>query len=261
MRIKRLIKEKPKKLRSLESLSKDLKNLFFQSTDSLQNVFLQDNIKTLIDGLIIEWNNRETFEAHHIPVRNKILLHGATGNGKTTIARHMASLMSMPFIEIKADLVINSKLGETGANIHNIFNQLAEPCILFWDEIDTIGKRRGMNNANSADTENDRMVNSVLVNLEKMNKNVIFIGATNRYECLDSAFLRRFDTTVDLPNPNIDQRVLFIKQLIQHHNIEDPQTIATLGILSLTEQSYAAIKNSVIDSIRKQIINHIKSKV
>lgn len=64
---------------------------------------------------------------------------------------------------------------------------------MFWDEVDTIGRKRGKGNDSAAGMENERMVNSILVNIEKLSNDVIFIGATNRREVLDSAFLRRFD--------------------------------------------------------------------
>src|SRR5688500_4205051 len=100
--------------------------------------------------------------------------------------------MELPFVEVNSDMILDSHIGGTSRGIHSIFKELHQPCVLFWDEVDGIGYRRSGNDK-AADRENDRMVNSILINLEKMGENVVFIGATNRMDIIDEAFLRRFD--------------------------------------------------------------------
>ncbi len=258
--IQRLISEKPLKLVQLDSLSNDIKKLINTSLITEDNVFLNDIIKTLIDELIIEWKNAEAFRFHNLPVRNKILFHGATGNGKTTVARHIAKLTELPFIEINSDVMIDSHLGNTALNINKIFNQITMPCVLFWDEIDSIGKKRGIGNDSAAAHENDRMVNSILINMDKLSKDVIFIGATNRFNVLDSAFLRRFDVEFELSQPTDIEKNSFTNQMIDYYKL--PKEVITQEEQNNLSQlqSYSNIKMTLMNHARKYILNNIINK-
>lgn len=259
-RLNNLLKEKPLKLIQLDSLSNDIKKLINTSVITEDNVFLNDTIKTLIDELIIEWKNAEAFRFHNLPVRNKILFHGATGNGKTTIAKHISKLTELPFIEINSDVMIDSHLGNTASNINRIFNQITMPCVLFWDEIDSIGKKRGIANDSAAAHENDRMVNSILVNIDKLSNDVIFIAATNRFDVLDSAFLRRFDVKFELSQPTDTEKLDFTEKMVDYYKLP-------LEIISEEEQnnlsqlqSYSDIKMALMNHARKYILNNIINK-
>lgn len=248
-RIVQLLKQKPLKFVQLENLSNDIKKLIQQSDITEDNVFLNEDVKLLIDELLIEWKNKETYKYHNLPVRNKILFHGATGNGKTTIAKHIAKLSHLPFVEINSDMVIEKTVGSSGKNIFSIFNQIKEPCVIFWDEVDTIGRIRG-GDSSSASMENERMVNSILVNIEKLSNDVIFIGATNRKEALDSAFLRRFDEQFELTAPNEKQKMVFLKQMTEYYKLPESYVKTDLSNLN----SYSEIKKALLDLARKYVL-------
>jgi SpoVK/Ycf46/Vps4 family AAA+-type ATPase len=254
-RIKRLISEKPMKFIQLDSLPNDLKKLIQQSQITDDNVFLSEQTKSLLDELLIEWQNIEVYKFHNLPVRNKILFHGSTGNGKTTIAKHIAKLSKLPFVEVNADNVIDSRIGSTGTNINNIFNKINEPCILFWDEIDTIGRKRGVGNHSAAGMENERMVNSILVNIEKLSNDVIFIGATNRKDVLDTAFLRRFDVQFELTAPNEIQKQIFLKQMMEYYKLPESYLENDLSKFN----SYSEIKMMLMDLARKYVLSNLKN--
>ncbi len=255
-RILRFVKEKPKRFISLAEMPVDIMKLIRRYDITEDNVFLNEKIKTLIQELMCEWENIDVFKFHNLPVRNKILLHGITGNGKTTIAKHIAKLTKLPFIEINSDLIVDSHVGNSGKNIDRIFNGIKEPCVLFWDEIDTIGRRRGMTNSDSASVENERMTNSVLVNIEKLSNEVIFIGATNRYEVLDTAFLRRFDVKLEIEPPNNEQKEDFLEQMIDYYKMPD-----RYKQINVSEYiSYASIKLMILDLARKYILETLKNK-
>ncbi len=253
-RIRRLIAEKPMQFTLIENLSGDIKKLITQSIITDDNVFLNDATSAIVTELLLEWKNAEVYKFHNLGVRNKILFHGTTGNGKTTIARHIAKLVNLPFVEVNSDIIIDSHMGNSGANIYKIFNQIKEPCVLFWDEVDTIGRMRGKGSADSsAGMENERMVNSILVNIEKLNNDVIFIGATNRREVLDSAFLRRFDVQFELTGPSDIEKDRFAKQMIAYYKL--PETFA-LGPLN-QYNSYSDIKLAFMDLARKFILQSL----
>lgn len=252
-RIKNLLNQKPLQLIQLDSLPTDLKKLIQQNNVVNENVYLNEETRGFIDEMLVEWKNKETLRYHNLPVRNKILLHGITGNGKTTVARHIASLSNLPFVEVNSDMVIDSHLGNTGQNIFKILNQITQPCILFWDEVDTIGRKRGKGSDNSAGMENERMVNSILVNIEKMNNDVIFIGATNRREVLDTAFIRRFDRELELKPPNELQKQEFVKQTVKYYKLPDSYLETPLDDL----QSYSDIKLRLTELARKYVLSNL----
>lgn len=251
--IKRTLNRRPTKLIDLDSLPYDLKKLLNHYITEEDNVYLDVPTDKLIKELLIEWSNIDVYKYHNLPIRNKILLHGPTGNGKTTIAKHIAKVSDLPFVEVSSDMVIESTLGSSGRNINKIFSQLNQPCILFWDEVDSIGRIRGAGKDSSAAIENERMVNSILVNLEKLHPEVIFIGATNRKSVLDSAFLRRFDVDFEISAPNSEQKKTFADQMIKYYKLPNEYVKDTYHL-----ESYSKIKMSIVDNARKYIISTLK---
>lgn len=250
-----LVRRRPLKMTLLDSISNDLKKLVMQQDLKDENVFLNDQTDSLINELIAEWENADSYNFHNIPVRNKVLLHGPTGNGKTTIARNIAAKSKLPYVEVKSDEIIDSHLGSTGSNIFKIFNLLTQPCVLFWDEVDSIGYKRGSKDNSAASNENDRMTNSILVNIEKMSPEVIFIGATNRREILDSAFIRRFDVIHEVAAPIEIEKERFAHQLISYYKL--PIDAPNVKHFS----SYSDIKREVVSIARKHIVDIIRTKI
>jgi len=252
-RIKRSINQKPAKLLSLSELPSDLKKLITVENEKDQFTYLNPNTSDLISELMSEWENREVYKFHNLTVRNKILLHGPTGNGKTTIARHVAKLSGLPFVEVSSDMMIDSKIGSTGQNIRKVFNNITEPCLIFWDEIDSVGRTRGKSNG-SADTENERMVNSILVNIEKLNNDVVFIAATNRIEIIDPAFLRRFDVKFLIPNPSLSDKENYTKSLFNFYKVPSQNLLLNMY------DNFSQIKDVIIDIARKHVISELSKK-
>jgi len=254
-RILSAIKLKPMRLRRLDDLPHNIKNLLIQGKNEDENVFLTYAIKAFIETLLVEWQHADVYRMHNISPRNKILLHGPTGNGKTTIARHIARRSGLPFIEINSDLVIDSHLGATSGNIYNIIDSIREPSVLFWDEVDSIGSKRG-GDIRAAGHENDRMVNSILVNLQKLDDNVIFIGATNRMDVLDAAFLRRFDVKLEVPAPTRQELQRYFFQLMDHYNLREQ--ILGMGLEGIN--SYSDAKLRATEEARKFLLKSVSNQ-
>lgn len=246
----------PKTLRELEELPHQLKKLVLLNGNPPDYVFLSEPLELLISDLVLEWEHSKVFKEHNLKMRRKILLHGETGNGKTTIAKKIAVLTGLPFIEINSDSVLDSHLGSTGKNVNSIFNEIKMPCVVFWDEIDSIAKKRGGDKANSAGGhEGDRIVNSMLVNIDRLNEDVIFIAATNREDILDDAFKRRIDLHVEVTPPNESEKIRFATELSDRYKLSPPNIDSIRDL-----RSYADITNYYVSEARSYVMSKIKSQ-
>ena len=122
-----------------------------------------------------------------------VLFYGPPGCGKTLLAKAVANECSANFISIKGPELLTMYFGESEANVRNIFDKgrAAAPCVLFFDELDSIAVQRGgsMGDAGGA---GDRVMNQLLTEMDGVGakKNLFFIGATNRPEIIDEALLR-----------------------------------------------------------------------
>ncbi|XP_023229497.1 transitional endoplasmic reticulum ATPase-like [Centruroides sculpturatus] len=138
------------------------------------------------------------------------LLFGPPGCGKTLSAKAMVSSCAVNFICINGPELLSKWFGETEANVREVFDKArrAEPCVLFFDEIDSIATKRinyGGDNATS-----DRILTQILTEMDgiNLNNNIFFLGATNRPEVIDSAILRpgRLDQVIYVPLPDQSAR-------------------------------------------------------
>jgi len=141
-----------------------------------------------------------------------MLLYGPSGCGKTLVAKAIANEVKSNFISVKGPELLSMWFGESESNVRNLFDKArgAAPCILFFDEIDSIAKPRGSGGAGGSDA-GDRIVNQILTEIDGVGakKSVFVIAATNRPDMLDSAIMRpgRLDQLVYLPLPDYDSRV------------------------------------------------------
>lgn len=253
-RITRLLHARPKTMQLLDTLHQKMRGLAEQYEMPLENVFLSAASRDFTEPLLTEWRNRDLYSYHNLGVRTKILLHGPTGNGKTTLGRWLARQMDLHFVEVKADAMIDSHVGSTGRNIHSVFTNLKGPCLLFWDEVDSIGRRRGSGRGTAgAEVENERNVNSLLVNMERLDPSVIFIAATNRRDVLDPAFVRRFDAHFEVANPNEQEKRAFAQQLASYHQL--PAEFMPTGYENLA--SLSDVKLFVVDAARRFVAQQI----
>ena len=140
-----------------------------------------------------------------------VLLVGPPGTGKTLLARAVAGEAKVPFFSISGSEFVEMFVGVGAARVRDLFSQAAAqaPCIIFIDELDALGKARGMNVMGGHD-EREQTLNQLLVEMDgfETNKGVIIMAATNRPEILDPALLRpgRLDRQVLVDRPDINGR-------------------------------------------------------
>ncbi len=146
------------------------------------------------------------------------LLVGPPGTGKTLLAKAIAGEANVPFFSISGSDFVEMFVGVGASRVRDMFEQGKRnaPCIIFIDEIDAVGRHRGIGMGGGND-EREQTLNQMLVEMDGFedNEGVIIIAATNRPDVLDSALLRpgRFDRQITVPNPDIDGR----EQILQVH--------------------------------------------
>lgn len=145
-----------------------------------------------------------------------VLFYGPPGCGKTLLAKAIANECQANFISIKGPELLTMWFGESEANVRDVFDKAraAAPCVLFFDELDSIAKARG-GSVGDAGGAADRVINQILTEMDGMGskKNVFIIGATNRPDIIDPAILRpgRLDQLIYIPLPDEKSREAILK--------------------------------------------------
>ncbi|KAG1468134.1 hypothetical protein G6F56_004020 [Rhizopus delemar] len=149
-----------------------------------------------------------------------VLFYGPPGTGKTLLAKAIANECQANFISIKGPELLTMWFGESEANVRDVFDKAraAAPCVMFFDELDSIAKARG-GSAGDAGGAGDRVLNQILTEMDGMNakKNVFVIGATNRPDQIDPALLRpgRLDQLIYIPLPNEESRLSILSATLR----------------------------------------------
>jgi len=149
-----------------------------------------------------------------------VLFYGPPGCGKTLLAKAIANECQANFVSIKGPELLTMWFGESEANVRDVFDKArsAAPCVLFFDELDSIAKARGGSGGDAGGAA-DRVINQVLTEMDGMGakKNVFIIGATNRPDIIDSAILRpgRLDQLIYIPLPDDKSRTQILKAALR----------------------------------------------
>ena len=206
----------------------------------------------------VEWplTNPEGFERLGIKPPRGLLLYGPPGNGKTLIAKAIATESAANFIAIKGPEVMSKWVGESEKKLREVFRKAKQvsPCIVFLDELDALAPTRGTGGDNNV---SDRLVDQLLTSMDGLEnmEGVITIGATNRPEIIDSALLRpgRFDRMILVGEPDEDAR----KKILKIHTKSVPLKNVKLGVLAKKMVGYtgadieSVVREAAILALRK----------
>lgn len=174
---------------------------------------------------VFAWPSRypELFQSCPLRHQSGVLLYGAPGTGKTLIAGAVANECGLNFISIKGPELLSKYVGASEEGVRNLFvrAQKAQPCVLFFDEFDSLAPRRGHDSTGVT----DRVVNQLLTQLDGVEAltGVYVLAATSRPDLLDPALLRpgRLDRTVYCALPNKDDRESILKALSKNLKLND----------------------------------------
>lgn len=183
---------------------------------TFQDVAGQDEAKEALTEIVDFLHNPEKYSKIGAKLPKGALLVGPPGTGKTLLAKAVAGEAHVPFFSISGSDFVEMFVGMGAAKVRDLFKQANEkaPCIIFIDEIDTIGKKRDSGGMSGND-EREQTLNQLLAEMDGFDarKGVVILGATNRPESLDPALLRpgRFDRRIPVQLPDLQGRIDILK--------------------------------------------------
>jgi transitional endoplasmic reticulum ATPase len=235
------------------------------------------------DIINLSLKNKEVVKQMGLKVPRNLLLYGPPGTGKTMLVKACAKKYGVNFIYIKGPEILNKWLGESEKTIREIFKKARDvsPCILFFDEIDSLSRFK------DNDSYSPKVLDQLLTELDNISyKDIIFVGATNRPDIIDSSFLRsgRIDKIIEFKMPTKKERKEILKVLLKkvpHSKIDLKELVEETDLfsgadldllvresilLALKENKYKQTKlksehiNKIIKKIKPKIKNEDKEQ-
>ncbi len=188
-----------------------------QTGKSFADVAGQDEAKEALTEIVDFLHNPDKYAQIGANLPKGALLVGPPGTGKTLLAKAVAGEAKVPFFSISGSEFVEMFVGMGAAKVRDLFKQASEkaPCIVFIDEIDTIGKRRDSAMGIGGNDEREQTLNQLLTEMDGFDgrKGVVILAATNRPDSLDKALLRpgRFDRRIPVELPDLNGREAILK--------------------------------------------------
>ncbi|KAL3655395.1 AAA ATPase cdc48 [Castilleja foliolosa] len=225
-----------------------------------------DNVKRELQETVqYPVEHPEKFEKFGMSPSKGVLFYGPPGCGKTLLAKAIANECQANFISVKGPELLTMWFGESEANVREIFDKARQsaPCVLFFDELDSIATQRG-NSVGDAGGAADRVLNQLLTEMDGMTakKTVFIIGATNRPDIIDPALLRpgRLDQLIYIPLPDEASRLQIFKACLRKSPVSKGVDLSTLARhthgfsgADITEICQRACKYAIRENIEKDL--------
>ncbi|MDD3335013.1 MAG: ATP-dependent zinc metalloprotease FtsH [Eubacteriales bacterium] len=206
-----------------------------QTGKSFADVAGQDEAKEALREIVDFLHHPEKYKEIGASLPKGALLVGPPGTGKTLLAKAVAGEAKVPFFSISGSEFVEMFVGMGAAKVRDLFKQAAEkaPCIVFIDEIDTIGKKRDSGNGMGGNDEREQTLNQLLAEMDGFDgtKGVVILAATNRPDSLDKALLRpgRFDRRIPVELPDLQGRVAILEVHAKDVKMEPNIDFGTIG--------------------------------
>jgi SpoVK/Ycf46/Vps4 family AAA+-type ATPase len=218
---------------------------------ALTDLVLSGVVQSAVNELVEEHHRQELLRSYNLKPRNRVLLTGPPGNGKTSLAEALARSLSVPLIVARYDGLIASYLGETAGRLRRLFDYVrSRACVLFFDEFDTLAKERGDVHETG---EIKRVVSSLLLQIDNLPSHVVVVTATNHQELLDRAVWRRFQIRLELPPPTAVLAEEYLGRFFK--DLGQPLRSSTKTIArALKGASYSELEDFTCDVARRHVL-------
>ena len=229
-----------------------------QTGKTFADVEGEDEAKDALREVVDFLHNPDKYTKIGAKMPKGVLLVGPPGTGKTLLAKAVAGEAKVPFFSISGSEFVEMFVGMGAAKVRDLFKQANEkaPCIVFIDEIDTIGKRRDSGVAGGGNDEREQTLNQLLTEMDGFDgtKGVVILAATNRPESLDKALLRpgRFDRRVPVELPDQRGRVAILKIYMNKVKHDDNIDLELIG-RSTSGASGAELANIVNEAALRAV--------
>lgn len=224
----------------------------------LSSLHLTPPVASAVGEVIEEHQRNDLLRSYNLDPRNRILLDGPPGNGKTSLAEAIATETMLPFYVIRYEGIVSSFLGETASRLDQAFEFVrTRRCVLFFDEFDAIAKERSDTHETG---EIKRVVSTLLLQIDRLPPHVIVVCATNHAELLDRAAWRRFQLRLAVDAPSRAAATDFLEHLTVRLGGQlglAPRTLAD----RLAGASYAELEEFALDVRRRFVLGGHDSRL
>lgn len=226
-----------------------LVEVVFPETPALERPFLPPQLDRAVQLLMDEWKSAAELRAVDAEPSMSVLLTGAPGTGKTTLALWMSAQIGLPVVIARVDAMMSSFLGTTSRNIAQVFSFANRfRCVLLLDELDSLAKVRDDPNEVG---EIKRVVNALLQNMDSRCAIGVTLGITNHPQLLDPAVWRRFAVQIEVPMPVLEAREAIVRRVAAPVEVSD--SLVAL-IAALLDGSAGSEVRSIVTLFKKRSV-------
>ena len=225
---------------------------------SFENVAGQDEAKESLTEIIDFLHNPKRYTEIGAKLPKGALLVGPPGTGKTLIAKAVAGEAKVPFLSVSGSTFVEMFVGMGAAKVRDLFKEAEKmaPCIIFIDEIDSIGKSR--DNQMQSNDEREQTLNQLLTEMDGFDtsKGIVILGATNRPEILDKALLRpgRFDRRVIVDRPDLKGRIA----ILNVHS-KDVKMSENVNLESISKGTPGAVGADLVNIVNEAALRAVRN--
>jgi len=224
----------------------------------MDELILPNDVLQICQEFVQEHYRTDLLRSYNLEPRNRLLLIGPPGNGKTSLAETIADALMVPLLVVRYESIVGTYLGETAVRLKKLFDYVVtRKCVLFFDEFETLGKERGDIHETG---EIKRVVSSLLLQIDGLPSHVVVIGATNHAELLDRGVWRRFQIRVILPEPTISRLTEWFEKFESRMKIPFGYAPGTLA-KHLLGSSFAEVEEFGASIFRQYVLNQPNSNM
>jgi len=235
-------------------------NLFYEINPQkkFSDLVLASETLKICNSIVQEQHRADLLRSYNLEPRNRILLIGPPGNGKTSLAEALAEALIMPLLVVRYESIVGSYLGDTASRLKKLFEYAAtRKCVLFFDEFETLGKERGDPHETG---EIKRVVSSLLLQIDNLPSHVMVIGATNHGELLDRAVWRRFQIRMNLPLPTQGALTEWFEKFERRINTSLDYNLSDLA-KKLQGSNFAEVEEFAMSAFRQFVLEQPNAKI
>lgn len=230
----------------------------YEPTAKLASMTLAPRIRVGIETVLREQRSAEKLRAHGMLPARRMMLLGPPGTGKTMTAKIMSAELGIPLYHVSQSALIESHLGNTARNLASVFNHIRHNRgVYLFDEFDAVAKMRGQGDDVA---EMNRIVNQCLQLLDQDESSNVIVATTNRFDLIDPAIHRRFDTMIEYEDPTSEEIERLVKSVLGKMAPKIPVfTDKSMSHADTVKWSLGLKKELILTDVKEASIEHIRS--